>query len=49
MEVEILVKKMNDIIKLTLVQENTTKQAEDDHGHHLGEAAVLVEKIVSKD
>lgn len=40
---------MNDIIKFALVNESSIKIADDEHGQVMGEAAVLIEKIVSKD
>jgi hypothetical protein len=40
---------VNDIIKLALVKENSVKIGDDDQGQPLGEAAVLIEKIVNKD
>lgn len=49
LQVDILIKKVSDIIKLALVQENSIRIADDDHGQLVGEAAVLIEKILRRD
>jgi hypothetical protein len=49
LQVDILIKKASDILKMALVPKNSNRTGDEDQGQPVGEATVPIEMIVTRD